>query len=276
MAKSEKTAVAAAEEKTALTFVAEEINESEYVANFDFKADEQAMAFLKLTQALSPETQKARPEYVEGLEQGGFFVSGVNKVYNQGCYIIPCFMVHEHIIWKPNNEGFDSKRPYSEELQKQLIRDESKDFLPDGRQVENALTYYVLVVDSDNPNQLPTPAILKCASTKFTQAKKLNTLLNTAQFNASTKLGFKPPIYRYLVSISATSQTNAKNQTFFNLDFKITNEHPYLNKNGMIAVKPILDMAKNLAEMAASNLLNVDYNADRASNEAVSSGDDLI
>lgn len=275
MAKAkQETAVAVAEEKTtALSFVAEEIDESQYIANFDFKADEQAMAFLKQAQAMSPELNAARPEYIDGLKQGGFFVSGVNKVFNEGCYIIPCYMVHEHIFWKANQGGFDSKAPYSEEIQKQLIRDESKNFLPDGRQVENALTYFVLVVDPSNPNQLPVPAMLKCASTKFTAAKKFNTILNSAQFKAATELGFKPPVYRFLASISSVAQTNTQNQTFFNLDFKMTTAHPYLNKNGMVAVKTILDMAKQLAEMAAANQLNVDYNADRVVAEDTAASD---
>lgn len=278
MAKAkQETAVAAAEEKTTtLSFVAEEIDESQYIANFDFKADEQAMAFLKQAQAMSPELNAARPEYIDGLKQGGFFVSGVNKVFNEGCFIIPCYMIHEHIFWKANQGGFDSKAPYSEEIQKQLIRDESKNFLPDGRQVENALTYFVLVVDPQNPNQLPVPAMLKCASTKFTAAKKFNTLLNSAQFKAVTELGFKPPVYRFLASISSVAQTNTQNQTFFNLDFKMTTAHPYLNKNGMVAVKIILDMAKQLAEMAAANQLNVDYNVDRATGESQVEASDLI
>lgn len=265
IAKQEKESTKIVEQpnSTALSFVAEEIDESKYVANFEFKSDEQAISFLKIIQAMSPEVNPANPNYIEGLKQGGFFVTGVNKVFNDGCYIIPCYMVHEHILWKPNNEGFDSKVPYTEELQNQLLRDGSANYLPDGRQVENALTYYILVVDPEEPNKLPIPAVLKCSSTKFTVAKKLNTLLNSAQFNASTKLGFKPPIYRYLVSLNSVSQTNAQKQSFFNFDFKITQTHPYLNKNNMIAVPAILDIAKNLAEMAAANTLNIDFNVDK-------------
>lgn len=278
MANAKKeTAVATVEEKTtALSFVAEEVDESQYVANFSFKSDEQAIAFLKQAQAMSPELNAARPEYIDGLKQGGFFISGVNKVFNEGCFIIPCYMLHEHIFWKANQGGFDSKAPYSEEIQQQLIRDESKNFLPDGRQVENALTYFVLVVDPENPNQLPTPAMLKCASTKFTAAKKFNTILNSAQLNAAIELGFRPPIYRFLASVSSVAQTNTQNQTFFNLDFKLTTAHPYLNKKGMIAVKAILDLAKQLSDMAAANQINVDYSADAAAGETTSNTTDLI
>ena len=185
-------------------------------------------------------------------------------------------MLHEHIFWKPNQGGFDCKQPYSEEIQSQLIRDESKNFLPDGRQVENALTDFVLVVDPNEPNALPVPAMLKCSSTKFTSAKKFNTLLNAAQFNATTKLGFKPPIYRFLASICSVAQTNANKQTFFNMDFKITTAHPYLNANGMIAVKAILDLAKQFSESAAANDIKVDYNNDKMSAEAATANQDLI
>ena len=270
MAKAKENPVAVAEERTtALGFVAEDIDESQYVANFDFKADEQAIAFLKQAQAMSAELNPTRPEYIEGLKQGGFFISGINKVFNEGCFIIPCYMSHEHITWLPNNGGLVGKQPYSEEYQKTLIKDGSKNLTPEGNEVENALSYYVLVVDPANPNELPVPAMLKCASTKFTAAKKFNTLLNSAQFNAATKLGFKPPVYRFLASIASVAQTNSQKQTFFNIDFKMTTAHPYLNKNGMIAVKVILDMAKQLAEMAAANQLNVDYNADKTVSENI-------
>lgn len=275
--KSEEKSTAVVEQTTsAMSLVAEEIDESQYVSNFEFKADEQAIAFLKQAQAMSPELNAACPEYIDGLKQGGFFVSGINKVFNDGCFIIPCYMLHEHIFWKPNQGGFDCKQPYSEEIQSQLIRDESKNFLPDGRQVENALTYFVLVVDPNEPNALPVPAMLKCSSTKFTSAKKFNTLLNAAQFNAATKLGFKPPIYRFLASICSVAQTNANKQTFFNMDFKITTAHPYLNSNGMIAVKAILDLAKQFSESAAANDIKVDYNNDRMTAEAVTANQDLI
>lgn len=275
--KSEEKSTAIVEQTTsAMTLVAEEIDESQYVSNFEFKADEQAIAFLKQAQAMSPELNAACPEYIDGLKQGGFFVSGINKVFNDGCFIIPCYMLHEHIFWKANQGGFDCKQPYSEEIQSQLIRDESKNFLPDGRQVENALTYFVLVVDPNEPNALPVPAMLKCSSTKFTSAKKFNTLLNAAQFNAATKLGFKPPIYRFLASICSVAQTNANKQTFFNMDFKITTAHPYLNSNGMIAVKAILDLAKQFSESAAANDIKVDYNNDRMTAEAATANQDLI
>ena len=275
--KSEEKSTAVVEQTTsAMSLVAEEIDESQYVSNFEFKADEQAIAFLKQAQAMSPELNAACPEYIDGLKQGGFFVSGINKVFNDGCVIIPCYMLHEHIFWKPNQGGFDCKQPYSEEIQSQLIRDESKNFLPDGRQVENALTYFVLVVDPNEPNALPVPAMLKCSSTKFTSAKKFNTLLNAAQFNATTKLGFKPPIYRFLASICSVAQTNANKQTFFNMDFKITTAHPYLNANGMIAVKAILDLAKQFSESAAANDIKVDYNNDKMSAEAATANQDLI
>ena len=63
MAKAKDTALAVAEEQTtALSFVAEEVDESQYIANFDFKADEQAMSFLKQAQAMSPELNAATPE----------------------------------------------------------------------------------------------------------------------------------------------------------------------------------------------------------------------
>ena len=275
--KSEEKSTAVVEQTTsAMSLVAEEIDESQYVSNFEFKADEQAIAFLKQAQAMSPELNAACPEYIDGLKQGGFFVSGFNKVFNDGCYIIPCYMLHEHIFWKPNQGGFDCKQPYSEEIQSQLIRDESKNFLPDGRQVENALTYFVLVVDPNEPNTLPVPAMLKCSSTKFTSAKKFNTLLNAAQFNAATKLGFKPPIYRFLASICSVAQTSANKQTFFNMDFKIATAHPYLNSNGMIAVKAILDLAKQFSESAAANDIKVDYNNDRMSAETATANQDLI
>lgn len=275
--KSEEKSTAVVEQTTsAMSLVAEEIDESQYVSNFEFKADEQAIAFLKQAQAMSPELNAACPEYIDGLKQGGFFISGINKVFNDGCFIIPCYMFHEHIFWKPNQGGFDCKQPYSEEIQSQLIRDESKNFLPDGRQVENALTYFVLVVDPNEPNALPVPAMLKCSSTKFTSAKKFNTLLNAAQFNAATKLGFKPPIYRFLASVCSVAQTNANKQTFFNMDFKITTAHPYLNANGMIAVKAILDLAKQFSESAAANAIKVDYNNDKMAAEAVTANQDLI
>ena len=275
--KTEETSTAVVEQTAgAMTLVAEEIDESQYISNFEFKADEQAIAFLKQAQAMSPELNAACPEYIDGLKQGGFFVSGINKVFNDGCFIIPCYMLHEHIFWKPNQGGFDCKQPYSEEIQSQLIRDESKNFLPDGRQVENALTYFVLVVDPNEPNALPVPAMLKCSSTKFTAAKKFNTLLNAAQFNAATRLGFKPPIYRFLASLYSVAQTNANKQTFFNIDFKITTAHPYLNSKGMIAVKAILDLAKQFAESAAANDIKVDYNSDKSTGESNNFSQDLI
>lgn len=53
----------------------------------------------------------------------------------------------------------------------------------------------------------------------------------------------------------------------------MTTAHPYLNQRGMVAVKPILEMAKNLAEMAAANLVNVDYSADKVSTGSAASQD---
>jgi hypothetical protein len=245
------------------SFAVADIDESQYAANFAFEANEKAMSFLKQAQAMSPELDKTNTAYVKGLEMGGLFVTGADKVYNEGCYIVPCYMKHEHIFWKKDNGGFDGKAPWIQEVQDQLLRDGSKNFLPDGRQVEDALTYYLLVIDPENPNQLPTPAILKCASTKVTIAKKLNTLLNTAQFENKLPNGTLPAIYRFLISITSVSQTNAQQQKFYNINFARAKEHAYLNQKGLIAVPAILDLAKNLADLASADGVNVDYNADK-------------
>ena len=256
-------------------FVVSEVDESQYEANFAFKADEQATAFLKQAQPLSPEIDKTTDKYIKGLEAGGLFITGVNKVYNEGCYIIPTYMKKEHILWKPNNGGFDSIQNWSEEVQAQLLRDGSKDFMPDGRQVETSLTYYVLVVDPENPNQLPTPAILKCSSTKFTVAKKLNTLLNSVQFENKTLSGGLAAIYRFLVSVSSVSQVSADNKRFFNFNFKLEKSHPYLNDKGLIGVDPILKMAKNFADLASASKIVVDHNADKAGSNDVQNGPEI-
>lgn len=69
-----------------------------------------------ILQALSPQVNKKKEEYVQGAEAGMIWFRGTKKVLKgeDGLLVVPCGLVKSWIEWQPNRGGFVGRHDYIE------------------------------------------------------------------------------------------------------------------------------------------------------------------
>lgn len=65
-----------------------------------------ALPFLRITQKLSPQINKNKPEYIAGAEEGMYFNTLTKKIIDKPLRCIVLRYEHVYIEWKPNRGGF--------------------------------------------------------------------------------------------------------------------------------------------------------------------------
>ena len=65
-----------------------------------------SVPFIKLMQAISPELNKKKPEYVEGAQSGMFINNITKEAYGEVLRIIPVLFERVYVEWLPDRGGF--------------------------------------------------------------------------------------------------------------------------------------------------------------------------
>lgn len=107
---------------------------------------------LTIAQALSPQLKKQKPEYIEGLEEGGLFNTATNEIYPQPTLIIPVFARTRFIEWVPRSSGGGLVNPdHGPEIMLETTRNEDTraDMLPNGHEVIETPEHFVIIVKDD-------------------------------------------------------------------------------------------------------------------------------
>jgi len=68
-----------------------------------FDSSEMQIPFIRVLQALSPQLNKKKPEYIEGAAQGDLFntVTGEHWSGEEGVTLIPCFQTTKYLEFTP-------------------------------------------------------------------------------------------------------------------------------------------------------------------------------
>lgn len=66
-----------------------------------------ALPFLKILSSMSPQTKKAKSEYVEGAEEGMIFNTVTEELFSgdEGIKVVPCFFEPVQLEWSDRGTG---------------------------------------------------------------------------------------------------------------------------------------------------------------------------
>lgn len=138
-------------------------------------SEDLAIPFLRILQAMSPQKNKRDGAYVEGAEEGMFFNTVLNEVYNgeEGVQLIPCHYSRRFVEWKPREQGGGYVQAYepTDPIVATTRRDERthQDMLPNGNYLQNTAQFFVLVL---HPELGPQRALITMTSTQLKKARK--------------------------------------------------------------------------------------------------------
>ena len=135
-------------------------------------SDDLAIPFFRILQAMSPQKNKRDGAYVEGAEEGMFFNTVLNRVYDgeQGVDIIPCYYCRRFVEWRPDNGGYVASHEVTDPIVGTATRGaDNNDWLPNGNYIENTAQFYCIVLD---PELGPQRVLLTMTSTQLKKARK--------------------------------------------------------------------------------------------------------
>ena len=172
-------------------------------------ADDYAIPFLRILQSMSPQLKKSDGKYIQGAEEGNFFNTVTESVYDgtEGVMIIPCAYKKKYIEWvtRENGGGFVSD-DHAASILKECKKDDNGRFIwTNGNQIAETAEYYcILAQDEDAPEQV----LLSLTSSQLGFSRRWNTMLNNARVNNAKGETVAAPMFSYMYNLKTIPQSN--------------------------------------------------------------------
>jgi hypothetical protein len=164
---------------------------------------------ISIIQALSPQRQKASPDYSEDAEEGDLFYSGNNAVINgdEGLMFLPVYYNKTLVEWRLREKGggLVAVHPANSDLLNRCTRDgQGRLILPNG---ENQLTTtanhygYALVED------VPQKCVINMTGAQLKHSRSWNTTIQNT-FLDGTKGKYEAPAFTHWYCLRTQVESN--------------------------------------------------------------------
>jgi hypothetical protein len=142
----------------------------------NFSANSYQVPFLKIAQSLSPEVDDHKPEYINGLEKGGFFNSLTKKNYGKKIKLIPLKQKEMWLEYEPNRGAYKGAHdPGSIPTTGDQFDGGLK--TANGNDIVDTLIFYCLVADEIGTG----PIVFSLYGSGFTHGKTWNSMIMTCK-----------------------------------------------------------------------------------------------
>lgn len=140
----------------------------------DVSADDMAIPYLQILQALSPQLNKQNGKYIKGAEQGQIYnsVTGDHDDGEEGIVVVPCFYQKKYVEWAPRESGGGRVNTHdSRDILSQTTKnDRGQMVLRNGNYIAETAYFYVMVCKEDESDW--SQALISMTSTQLPKAKK--------------------------------------------------------------------------------------------------------
>lgn len=201
----EETAVSKVNEATAVGEALDLFQADAGVGMENIEANDMAIPFIALLQALSPQVKK---KTVEGAEDGMFMNTVTNKLYEE-IYVIPCAFSKAWVEWVAREKGGGFVQQHMDDaLVKETTRDDkNRDILPNGNSLVQTAYHYVLVVDKSGAYYR---AVISMTRTQLKVSRKWNTRMKELKL-PGTKGMFTPPSFSHVYKLTSIDEEKSGN-----------------------------------------------------------------
>ena len=175
-----------------------------------FAADEMQIPFVRILQALSPQLNKKKPEYIEGASSGDMFNTVTGEVWDgeEGMLVVPCYQTTKYLEFTPREEGggFRGEIASDDPILQRTTRVGSKEVLPTGNELVKSDQHYCLIVGKDGAAQ---PAVVDMKSSQLKVSRRWKTQIAMQKVkNPKTGQQATPALYATMWRISTTEESN--------------------------------------------------------------------
>ena len=209
-----------------------------------FGADEMQIPFIRALQALSPQLNKKKPEYIDGAEQGDLFNTVTGQVWKgeEGVTIITCYKVTKYLEFTPRDMGggFRGEISPTNPVLQQTTRQGSKELLPTGNELVKSDQHYCLVLDGEGSFQ---PAVIDMKSTQLKVSRRWKTQIAMQKIkHPKTGQMITPPLFATEWKITTVEESNDQGSWF----------NPSVEKVGLVGERDLMLEAKAFRDSVAA------------------------
>lgn len=210
------TAVAKAKETALSTDVMEDIfGMAGEGASFD--SSEMQIPFVRVAQSLSPQLNKKKGEYIDGLETGDAYNTLTSERWagEAGLVVVPCYQTTKYLEFVPRTSGggFRGEIGPNDPILQRTSRDGSKEILPNGNELVKSDQHFCLIVGEDGMTQ---PVVIDMKSTQLKVSRRWKTQIAMQKIkHPGTGAIITPPVFATLWRLNTVEETNDKGD-FYN------------------------------------------------------------
>lgn len=176
-----------------------------------FQRDDLVIPFLRVLQSMSPQVKKSDPAFIKGAEEGMFFNSASQKMWDgegEGILVVPVAYMRSYTEWNKLENGGGLVKDHGDNgaLLALCTRDEKgRNITPSGHELVDAALYYVLIVD-DTTGEYDTAAFLM-KGTQWKKARQWNTLMQKMMVEVNGQR-FKPATFYHAWRLRTVPEKN--------------------------------------------------------------------
>lgn len=204
-------------------------------------ANDVAIPYLKVLQALSPELRGVTK--VAGAEEG-LIINTVTGQLMKEARIIPCAFKKSYVEWTPREAGGGLVKEHTDEkiLEKTKKNERNQDVLPNGNLIVTTAYHYVLVLAEGGFER----ALIAMSSTQLKKSRRWLGQMMSLQVKVGDK-SFTPPPFSHSYHVGTGMETKDANSWYGWL----------INDPKMVQDRGIYDAAKKFGSDVTAGLVKV-------------------
>ena len=212
-------------------------------------ADDLRTPRISIVQALSPQRQKASPDYNADAEEGDLYFSGTNAVLSgeEGLLFLPVWYEKTLVEWKLREKGggLVKVHPADSDLLNRCSRDSQNRLLtPSGEtQLTTTANHYGYVLIEDTPQK----CVISMTGSQLKHSRYFNTLIQGTKMDGE-KGSFTPPSYSHWYTIKTQTESNDRGSWY---SYSISQERSLNTKEADLFTE-----AKDFSEFCAGGGMN--------------------
>ena len=175
-----------------------------------FDSSEMQIPFVRLLQALSPQLNKKKSEYIEGAAAGDAFNNVTNQYWDgeAGIDVVVCCQTTKYLEFVPRDMGggFKGEIAPNNPLLQQAMRQGSKELLPNGNELVKSDQHFCLILDEDGSFQ---PVVIDMKSTQLKVSRRWKTQIAMQKIkNPKTGQLVTPPVFATVWKLRSVEESN--------------------------------------------------------------------
>jgi hypothetical protein len=162
---------------------------------------------ITILQALSPQVQPKKPEYIQGAVVGDICDVGTQELFEAPLIFLPVYYVKQWLEWAPRSSGKGLVKIHDDSsvIEECSLNEKKQPILPNGNYIAETAQFFGLNLSAGGRR-----CFLPMASTQLKKSRRWLTLATSEKVERADGTSFTPPLFYRTYSLSTVDESNAE------------------------------------------------------------------